>query len=124
MNFDIQSRHRNEALRTYGHKCEWIGCGWDAAMCDVHHIDYHAYWHYQERARKAIINGNMEKLATTFAEARDKGFLSFNSHARSLSKDDRIENLAVLCPNHHRYVHTHDMGLELLKVIPPRKTSV
>jgi len=84
--------------KTYGTSCEWIGCGWDAAPCDVHHINYQAHQEQED-----------EERAT-------KGSTSFQ-----LPKDGTSKNLAVLCPNHHRFLHRIDLGLKVLDYIPPRK---
>ena len=38
-----------------------------------------------------------------------------------LSKNQKPENLAVLCPNCHRELHHLDRGKKILKSLPPRK---
>jgi hypothetical protein len=83
--------------KTYGTKCEWVGCGWDAAQTDVHHINYQQHQAEEDEARGS------------------KG-----EHFQ-LPKDNNSTNLAVLCPNHHRFVHARDLGMDILKYIPIRK---
>lgn len=114
--------YRELGIKTYGTKCEFDGCGWDAAPCDVHHINYQEHQEFEEAIRKAIRMGDhVEILAQLLAEARDRGYLSYDRKTGQLAKDNRTTNLSVLCPNHHRYVHTVDMGMDILKHLPPRK---
>jgi hypothetical protein len=82
---------------TYGTKCEWVGCEWDAATTDVHHINYQQH----------------QKLEDLLRTQKN------NSHFQ-LAKDDDSKNLAVLCPNHHRYTHSKDIGLKILQFLPER----
>lgn len=113
--------YKQTGHETYGTKCEWEGCGWDEAGCDVHHISYQEHNRLESKMRAAIGQGDMEKFARLCAEARKQGFMEYKRMARQLDKDDRSTNLTVLCPNHHRLVHVQDMGLDVLKRIPPRK---
>jgi hypothetical protein len=114
--------YAENARKTYGTKCEWVGCGWDAATCDVHHISYVQHQEFENKLRHMIRLGDSpEKLAAVLADAREHGYLTFNQTTKELSKDDRVSNLAVLCPNHHRYVHEKDLGMDLLKYIPSRR---
>jgi hypothetical protein len=39
---------------TYGSKCEWIGCEWDAAQTDVHHINYQEHQEQEDGLRKTL----------------------------------------------------------------------
>ena len=47
--------------------------------------------------------------------------INFNKETKQLEKNNQSKNLAVLCPNHHRYVHYVDMGVAILNYLPPRK---
>lgn len=123
MIFEVQG-YRKDAIKEYGEKCEWIGCGWDAASCDVHHINYQEQWEIERAIRKAVIDNDMGLFAQLLSKARDMGFPTYNQKTRQLDKDDRVSNLVVLCPNHHRYVHSEDLGMKVLNFIPKRKTSV
>jgi hypothetical protein len=109
------------AKKTYGASCEFIGCGWNAASCDVHHINYQEQQTTEKALRQFLIHNKMEPFAQLLAHAVDRGFLAFDMKTRQLAKDDRSQNLAVLCPNHHRYLHTVDMGMKILEYIPPRR---
>lgn len=115
------AKYHNTATEVYGSKCEWIGCGWDAADLDVHHISYQEQQEIETEIRKAINSGNMDQFAQLLAKAQDMGYPHYDQKDRQLDKDDRASNLTVLCPNHHRFVHTEDLGMKVLTFIPPRK---
>lgn len=119
----IYSRYRKIAIEVYGEACEWIGCGWSAASCDVHHIDYQEQWEYERKLRALFDQGEeaFEEYQAFVKEAHEKGYGFFNSRNRQLHKNDHPSNLTVLCPNHHRYVHTQDLGMKLLSFVPQRK---
>lgn len=108
------------ALKTYGKSCEYNNCGWSEATCDVHHINYQEQHEFEKILRYLIKLSDMESFKTTLLLAKEKGFNNFNSVNLQLAKDDRANNLCVLCPNHHRYVHYKDLGLEILNYLPPR----
>lgn len=108
-------------MQTYGMKCEFDGCGWEDATCDVHHINYQEQQEIEKRIRKTVREDSVELTNQLILEANQKGFLFFDYEKMELSKDHRSTNLAVLCPNHHRYVHHIDMGMAILEKIPPRK---
>lgn len=95
------------AARVYGTKCEWAGCGWDEAGCDVHHIDYQEHQNIENALRAGVSITYPEKFGVLIDG--------------QLPKNDSSDNLTVLCPNHHRYVHHTDLGLEVLKYIPDRR---
>lgn len=82
----------------YGDKCEWVGCGWDASECDVHHINYQEHQAEEDAARERT-----------------------GAEHYQLPKDNRTVNLSILCPNHHRYTHHKDLGMTILNYIPERK---
>lgn len=84
------SRYETIGRKCYGTACEFDGCGWSAAPCDVHHINYQEHNRHEVAARE------------------------------QMEKDGSSSNLAVLCPNHHRIVHHIDMGLALLQHILAR----
>lgn len=105
---------------TYGHACEFVGCGWDTAICDVHHINYKEQQMVEQGIREALKSGSKNMLDFYENRRKEFGFGEFNKKTNQLPKDDRAKNLTVLCPNHHRYVHTVDMGMDILKYIPKR----
>lgn len=109
------------ARHTYGNKCEWIGCGWNADTCDVHHINYQEQQTLEDALRLAYRTANMSMIALYEKRREEMGFKSYNIRTGQLPKDDDSKNLAVLCPNHHRYLHGKDLGMEVLKYIPARK---
>lgn len=113
--------YRDIGILVYGDKCEFDGCGWNAAPCDVHHINYQEQQKFEKELKKHLMYNSTDRFAQVLAEAVSKGFLSYDTKTGQLSKDDRSINLAVLCPNHHRYVHHVDLGMDILKHIPPRK---
>lgn len=94
------------ATRTYGKRCEWIGCGWDEAGCDVHHLDYQEH--------------NTLETSLRRGEEQETGKYGIFIDGQ-LPKNDSSDNLSVLCPNHHRFVHHADLGLTVLDYIPPRR---
>ncbi len=108
-------------MQTYGSQCEFGGCGWKEATCDVHHINYQEQQDIEKRIRSSVKESNVELTNQLILEANQKGFLFFDYESMDLEKDHRSINLAILCPNHHRYVHHIDMGMDILKKIPPRK---
>lgn len=89
--------YRDVGLKAYGSKCEWAGCGWSSAPCDVHHTNYQEHQAQENELRK--VKGDHYQLPKSV-----------------LSKD-----LSVLCPNHHRYTHDKDLGLGVLKYLPERR---
>lgn len=113
--------YRTRAFAAYGTACEWIGCGWNQGTCDVHHINYQEHERYETAIRDAFRVGKTYIAEQLIQEAKTLGFLKYDRKLHQLSKDDRLQNLAVLCPNHHRFVHTKDLGLEILHYIPERK---
>ena len=114
-------RYAEIGIETYGSKCEFNKCGWEDATCDVHHINYQEQQEIEKKIRRAIKENNVELTNQLILEACQKGFLFFNYETMDLEKDHRSMNLAILCPNHHRYVHYVDMGMDILNKIPPRK---
>jgi hypothetical protein len=106
--------------RKYGEKCEWKDCGWNEATCDVHHINYE----FQQKLEEKIRDAYKQKKSNLFMEliqvAHDSGFRSFDKKTLQLGKCDMTHNLAVLCPNHHRYVHQKNISMDILKQIPKR----
>ena len=114
-------KYAQTGLETYGKKCEFDGCGWEEATCDVHHINYQEQQDIEKKIRKAVRGNNVELANQLILEANKKGFLFFNYDKMELEKDHRSINLAILCPNHHRYVHHVDMGMSILEKIPPRR---
>lgn len=107
--------------KVYGRVCEFDGCGWDLATCDVHHISYKEQQEYEKLLRHFYKNNDLDSFKMTLYNAKSEGFNHFNSVTLQLTKDDRSTNLCVLCPNHHRYVHHFDIGLDILNYIPERK---
>ena len=107
--------------KIYGSKCEFEGCGWEEAKCDVHHINYQEQQDIEKRIREAVRENDVELTNRLILEASKKGFMSFDYKTMELEKDHRSVNLAVLCPNHHRYVHHLDMGMDILKKISQRR---
>jgi hypothetical protein len=107
--------------KTYGEKCEFDSCGWDTAACDVHHIGYQEQQDFEKRIRAAYKAKDTNTFTTLKSKARSAGYLDYDAFAGQLEKDNRSHNLSVLCPNHHRYVHHVDMGMEILNHIPTRK---
>jgi hypothetical protein len=78
-------------------------------------------WDLEKKVRESHKKGDIESARMWSQVAWSKGFRGFNIKTMQLGKDDRLSNLAVLCPNHHRYVHDKDMGLLLLSLIPERE---
>jgi hypothetical protein len=113
--------YRKTGKKAYGEVCEFDGCGWSDASCDVHHIDYQ-----EQQAMERMIRSERDTIEfyrlTQFA--KEQGWGDYDRSTRQLGKNDDISNLAVLCPNHHRYVHTKDLGLKVLENLPPRKSSL
>jgi hypothetical protein len=109
------------AKHHYGECCEYESCGWSESVCDVHHINYKLQWDLENKIRDAHKNNDFEQAKMWVDAALSKGFRKFNIKKMQLEKDDRLHNLAVLCPNHHRYVHKEDMGMTILSKIPKRK---
>lgn len=121
MDLHIMARGYSKAGReAYGEACEFIGCGWDAAICDVHHINYQEQQMVENGIREALQSGSKNMLEFYENRRKELGFGPFNKNTNQLPKDDGVKNLSVLCPNHHRYVHTVDMGMDILKYIPKR----
>jgi hypothetical protein len=112
--------YAEKAKETYGTACEWIGCGWNQGTCDTHHIDYQEHQEIEDALRFFLRKNNIESFLAFEKEAVEKGYGRFDKEDNQLSKNDAKENLAVLCPNHHRYVHTNDLGMKLLWYIPKR----
>jgi hypothetical protein len=108
------------AKEAYGESCEWIGCGWNESDCDVHHINYQLQWDLEKKIRTAHRSADIERARELADIANSKGFGKFDIKTMQLGKDDRLLNLAVLCPNHHRYVHDEDLGFDIFKYIPKR----
>lgn len=103
------------AKKIYGEACEL--CGWSRASCDAHHIDYQEHLAHERAMRQAI--GNPAVLERLQQEAFAQGWGYF-AHGR-LPKNDNPRNLAVLCPNCHRWVHDFNIGKDLLDMLPPRR---
>lgn len=116
----MQSYH-DKATTMYGNMCEWIGCGWHVGWCDVHHIGYKEQQAMEKLIREAYDKQDIPMYMALCSDAKKRGWGSYNVKDRNLQKDDKLYNLAVLCPNHHRYVHTVDLGINLLQFIPPRQ---
>jgi hypothetical protein len=106
--------------RKYGEKCEWKNCGWDDATCDVHHINYEYQQKLENRIREAYKSNKTNIYIELIQIAHDSGFRDFDKKKLQLAKCDMTHNLAVLCPNHHRYVHEHKISMDILKYIPKR----
>jgi hypothetical protein len=105
--------YREIGLNAYGNKCEM--CGF--SLVEVHHVDYKLHQDMENALRLALKRG--QDTYELLQKAKTLGFLEWDGH--DLSKDNRSTNLSVLCPNHHTLVHTADLGLALLKLIPKRK---
>jgi hypothetical protein len=114
------SGYSQDGKAAYGHKCEFIGCGWDAATCDVHHINYREHQMVEDGLREAYKTGSANMIEFYENRRLEHGFREYNRNTRQLPKDDRVQNLSVLCPNHHRYLHDIDMGMDILQYIPKR----
>ena len=115
--------YHDKAIRVYGEKCEWIGCGWNEGYCDVHHIDYQEQQAAERKFRDLLDNGqkDSEEWKELEAFAIRHGWGTFDVRSRQLHKNDATTNLTVLCPNHHRFAHTKDLGIKILQYRPPRK---
>lgn len=125
MKFYAEASYRSTALAAYGTKCEWEGCTWEHTSCDVHHIDYIEQQGMEKRFR-SMLDSDYKFSAMWFEiqrQAEAKGWGTFNVQDRQLHKNDHVSNLAVLCPNHHRLVHEQDLGKQVLKHIPARKSE-
>lgn len=122
--FEVKSGYRADALQAYGTACEWIGCGWNAGSCDAHHIDYQEHQEHEDLIRKFSKLEDKTYYIEALKEAKELGYLSYDVKEKQLEKDNTVHNIAVLCPNHHRFVHTLDLGMKLLDYIPERKASV
>jgi hypothetical protein len=107
------------AKKVYGNKCEL--CGWGKATPDVHHIDYQEHWSFEKDLRKFHDNKEMDKFNELQKMALMSGYSMYNTDTRQLPKNDNPINLSVLCPNCHREVHHFDLGIKLLKSLPPRR---
>lgn len=117
------NNYHDDALAAYGTVCEWVGCGWNVAECDVHHISYQEQQEIEKTIRNAIKIGDMNLFAQLLVKANDMGYLHYDKKTNQLEKDNRVSNLTVLCPNHHRYTHEQDLGKAILSYIPIRKPS-
>lgn len=113
--------YAEQGKEAYGTSCEWIGCGWNQGTCDVHHISYQEHQEIENHLRAYYMMNDEESFQEMQEVAYSWGYGAFNKKTRQLPKDDRIENLSVLCPNHHRFVHTQDMGMNIASYIPRRK---
>lgn len=113
--------YSDDAKKVYGNACEFDGCGWQEASCDVHHINYDEQQGIEVLIRQALKKKDNVKAEQLIKQAKDKGFLSFDKKTMELDKDNRTTNLAVLCPNHHRYTHFKDLKMSILNHLPPRK---
>lgn len=113
--------YSENAKAAYGVTCEWIGCGWNMGWCDVHHLNYQEHQALEDQMRACVKKNDMNTLDALQARALTQGYGYFNFKERQLPKKDGIENLSVLCPNHHRYIHTIDLGLKALIYLPERK---
>jgi len=107
------------AKKVYGRKCEI--CGWGKASPDVHHIDYQEHTDFEKGIRIAQKYNQTEVYDQLCKLALERGYGHYNPTTRNLPKNDRPENLSVLCPNCHREVHFFDYGMKLLDVLPPRR---
>jgi len=112
-------RYTTVARKLYGEKCEL--CGWGKATADVHHIDYQEHWSFERDLRKLHDEGKMDEFHELQKMALMSGYGMYNTVTRQLPKNDNPINLAVLCPNCHREVHHFDLGIRILKSLPPRK---
>lgn len=107
------SKYRRLGLETYGDKCEI--CGF--SIVEVHHIDYQEHQEVEDYIR--YLSKNNHDVSKLVEEAKELGYLNWDGH--QLSKDDRSENLAVLCPNCHRFIHRLNVGKKILRVLDKRK---
>lgn len=113
--------YSEKAKKSYGKVCEFDGCGWSLS-CDVHHINYQEIEALESRYQDAMHMKWFEKMDELTEIAKEKGFSHFDLRG-NLKKDDRLNNLTVVCPNHHRYIHHYDMGISVLSHIPNRKSE-
>jgi hypothetical protein len=113
--------YSRDGKNAYGELCEWIGCGWNQATCDTHHIDYEVHQEIENNIRAYYMMEDDEHFEYMLDLARRLGYGEYNQKTRQLPKNDSISNLAILCPNHHRYVHHHNLSMDLLEYIPRRK---
>ena len=111
--------YRKLARNLYGTNCEL--CGWGKATCDVHHIDYQEHWSFEKDLRKFDDEGRTEEFNELQKMALLSGYSMYNTNTRQLPKNDGPVNLAVLCPNCHRELHHFDLGIRVLKSLPPRQ---
>lgn len=117
----MKKSYREIAIEAYGNQCEFEGCDWSESNCDVHHINYRDQQALEKEIRKSKKALDTARYHILLEYARSRGFYTFDEESAQLSKDDSVHNLAVLCPNHHRYVHDKDLGNNILKYIPERK---
>jgi hypothetical protein len=113
--------YAEKAKAMYGDKCEWFGCGWDQGTCDVHHMNYGNHQDMENHLRAYFIMNDMKSFDLMQVVATSMGCGLFNFKTRQLPKDDRTQNTVVLCPNHHRFVHTIDLKMNIVSYIPKRK---
>jgi len=117
----MKKSYREIAIEAYGENCEFQGCDWKESNCDVHHINYRDQQAMEKEIRKSKKAMDTARYHILLEYAKFRGFNCFDEKTGQLEKDDSVNNLAVLCPNHHRYVHDKDLGSEILKYIPERK---
>lgn len=115
--------YQTDATEAYGKVCEFFGCGWNLTTCDVHHIDYQEQQECERKMRALADAGQIDSpmFQSLQLKATSNNWGTYNAKTRQLLKNDDVLNLTVLCPNHHRFVHHHDMGKMILHFIPPRK---
>lgn len=107
--------YRDYGIETYGNKCEICGHG----VVEVHHIGYQEQQEFEREVRKVAKSNNNSLLKTKLSKGKESGFMTWDGH--QLGKDDRTTNLAVLCPTCHTLMHKLDVGMKILKVLPPRR---
>lgn len=110
--------YSEKGKKTYGIGCEFDDCGWDVC-CDVHHVNYQEIEVLENAYQDAMHLKLFEKMDHLTHLAFEKGFGTFDLRG-NLKKDDRVQNLMVVCPNHHRYIHHYDLGLLALKHVKKR----
>jgi hypothetical protein len=113
----IDKHYHDSAINKYGKRCEI--CGFAVGL-EVHHLNYQEHQDIEDQIRKAERSKDHEEMIALLNKAKAMGFVEYDSKTGQLAKDDSTRNLSVLCANHHNFVHITDMGLKILKALPPR----
>jgi predicted metalloendopeptidase len=111
----IDKHYHDSAINKYGKRCEI--CGFAVGL-EVHHLNYQEHQAIEDQIRKAERSGDHEEMIALINKAKAMGFDEYVNF--QLAKDDSTRNLSVVCANHHNFIHITDMGLKILKALPPR----